>query len=218
MCRSSPKCWRKDSAEPNPARSAMTSTGWSVVSKKRCASASRWWRNQWPTVVPVTCLKWRVKLRRLISALAAFRRLQLTVIHIQHIATHAGASFFLPETEGVTIHQSVAPLSGETVITKHYPDSFRQTVSLDHLRQHQISQLMIAGMMTHMCIDTSTRAACDLEFSVQLAHDACATKALTFNGLETSAMPVHNAYMAGLNGSFAEVLSTQQILAGLAAE
>ena len=150
--------------------------------------------------------------------LSAFRRLQLPVIHIQHIATHAGASFFLPETEGVNIHQSVAPLAAETVIIKHYPNSFRQTVLLDHLRQHQISKLVIVGMMTHMCIDTSTRAACDLDFSVQLAHDACATKALTFAGLETSAMHVQNAYMAGLNGSFAEVLSTQQILASLSAE
>lgn len=149
------------------------------------------------------------------ALLSVFRRLQLPVVHIQHIATHAGASFFLPETEGVNIHQSVAPLANETVITKHYPNSFRQTVLLDHLRRHQISKLVIAGMMTHMCIDTSTRAACDLEFSVQLAHDACATKALTFAGLETSAVHVHNAYMAGLNGSFAEVLSTQQILAGL---
>jgi nicotinamidase-related amidase len=35
-------------------------------------------------------------------------------------------------------------------------------------------------MMTHMCIDTTTRAAADLGFSGLLAHDACATRALTF--------------------------------------
>lgn len=150
------------------------------------------------------------------ALLGAFRRLQLPVIHIQHIAKHAGASFFLPDTDGVKIHPSVSPLAGETVIEKHYPNSFRETTLLAHLREHNISKLVIAGMMTHMCIDTSTRAACDLGLSIQLAYDACATKALSFNGVETAAKDVHNAYIAALDGSFAAALSSQAIIAGLA--
>ena len=118
------------------------------------------------------------------ALLSTFRRLQLPVIHIQHIATHAGATFFVPDTEGANIHKSVAPLGNETVIRKHYPNSFRQTGLLEHLKEHQISRLVIAGMMTHMCIDTTTRAACDLELPLQLAHDACATKALSFGGVK----------------------------------
>jgi nicotinamidase-related amidase len=47
-------------------------------------------------------------------------------------------------------------------------------------RDKRISRLLIAGMMTHMCIDTTTRAAADLGFSCLLAHDACAARALTF--------------------------------------
>jgi nicotinamidase-related amidase len=150
------------------------------------------------------------------ALLAAFRRLQLPVIHIQHVAKRAGATFFLPDTEGVKIHTSVAPLGNESVIQKNYPNSFRQTALLDYLKEHQISKLVIAGMMTHMCIDTTTRAACDLEFTVQLAHDACATKALSFGGVEIPASHVHNAYIAALDGSFAEALSTQHIIAGFA--
>lgn len=150
------------------------------------------------------------------ALLAAFRRLQLPVIHIQHVAKRAGATFFLADTEGVKIHTSVAPLGDETVIQKNYPNSFRQTALLDYLKEHQISTLVIAGMMTHMCIDTTTRAACDLEFTVQLAHDACATKALSFGGVEILASHVQNAYIAALDGSFAEALSTQDIIAGFA--
>ncbi len=150
------------------------------------------------------------------ALLATFRRLHLPVIHIQHIATRAGATFFVPDTDGVKIHASVAPLGNETVIRKHYPNSFRQTGLLEHLQQHRIGRLVIAGMMTHMCIDTTTRAACDLELTVQLAHDACATKALSFGGVQIPAGQVHAAYMAALDGSFAEVLSTQQIIAGFA--
>jgi nicotinamidase-related amidase len=152
------------------------------------------------------------------ALLSAFRQRQLPVIHIQHIAAQAGATFFLPDTQGADIHQSVAPLSNETVIRKNYPNSFRNTTLLAHLKEQQISHLVIAGMMTHMCIDSSTRAACDLEFSIKLASDACATRALSFADDQISAHDVQNAYLAGLNGSFAEVLSTQEIIASLAAE
>ncbi len=53
------------------------------------------------------------------ALLSTFRRLQLPVIHIQHIATRVGATFFVPDTEGVEIHASVAPLGNETVIRKN---------------------------------------------------------------------------------------------------
>lgn len=152
------------------------------------------------------------------ALLSTFRRLQLPVIHIQHVAQRAGATFFLPDTEGVEIHASVAPRANETVIEKHYPNSFRHTGLLDHLQQQQIGKLVIAGMMTHMCIDTTTRAACDLDLTIQLAHDACATKALLFGGVEVPATQVQRAYIAALDGSFATALSTHEIIAGFAPE
>ena len=149
------------------------------------------------------------------ALLSTFRRMQLPVIHIQHIARHADATFFLPNTEGAKIHKSVAPLSNEAVIIKNYPNSFRQTALLEYLKEHQIAKLVIAGMMTHMCIDSTTRAAFDLGFDIQLAHDACATKALSFGGAEIPASHVQNAYIAALDGSFAQALSTQEIVADL---
>ncbi len=152
------------------------------------------------------------------ALLSEFRQRQLPVVHIQHIAAQPDATFFLPDTPGADIHQSVAPLASETVIRKNYPNSFRNTTLLAHLKEQQISHLVIAGMMTHMCIDSSTRAACDLEFSIKLASDACATRALTFADVHISASDVQNTYLASLNGSFAEVLSTQKIMAGLASE
>ena len=149
------------------------------------------------------------------ALLAAFREKQLPVVHIQHIAARARATFFLPGTEGAQIHASVAPLDGETVLQKNYPSSFRNTGLLAYLKQHEISHLVIAGMMTHMCIDTTTRAAFDLEFTCQVAHDACATKALTFGGQTVPAAQVQGAYMSALDGSFAAVRSTADIIAEL---
>jgi len=143
--------------------------------------------------------------------LREFRQRSLPIIHIQHISTRQGASFFLPDSVGVQIHECVAPKVGETVFQKNFPNSFRETPLLEHLRKQDVTELVIAGMMTQMCIDTSTRAAADFGFACILAHDACATKALSFGGVTVSAEHVQTAFLAALNGSFARVLAVEEI-------
>ncbi len=146
--------------------------------------------------------------------LDAFRGKGLPLVHIQHLSNRPGASFFLPDTEGVAIHANVAPRAGETVIQKNFPNSFRGTKLLEHLRGLGADHLVIAGMMTHMCVDATTRAAFDLGFSCSLAHDACATRALAFGEQRVPAAQVHAAFLAALNGLYAKVQSA----AALAAE
>jgi nicotinamidase-related amidase len=145
--------------------------------------------------------------------LRAFRERGAPVFHIQHVSTRPGATFFLPDTEGVKIHESVAPLASERVITKHFPNSFRGTQLAELLRASKVERLAIAGMMTHMCIDATTRAAADLGFECQLAHDACATRDLAFGGSKVAAKDVHTAFLASLNGAFAKVLAAREIAA-----
>ena len=137
--------------------------------------------------------------------LAAFREKKLPVFHVQHISARAGATFFLPGTRGVDVHASVAPLAGEVVVTKNYPNAFHKTTLLQQLRELAIDSLIIAGMMTHMCVDTTVRAACDLGFACTVAHDACATRDLTFGDATVPAHDVQTVYMASLNGLFAKV-------------
>jgi len=147
--------------------------------------------------------------------LQAFRQKQLPLVHIQHVSTRPGATFFLPNTRGVEIHESVAPQAGETVLQKNFPNSFRGTPLLEHLRKLQITQLVVAGMMTQMCVDSTTRAAADLGFQCLLAHDACATKSLSFGGATVPAENVQAAFLAALNGLFAKVQSTEELCATL---
>jgi nicotinamidase-related amidase len=142
--------------------------------------------------------------------LQLFRDKSMPVIHIQHVSQRPGATFFLPDTRGVEIHECVAPAKGEALFQKGFPNSFRDTPLLEYLRQQQITDLVIAGMMTHMCIDTSTRAAADLGFQCLLAHDACATKELAFRGGVVSAQQVQTSFLAALDGSFAKVLSVEE--------
>jgi nicotinamidase-related amidase len=72
-------------------------------------------------------------------------------------------------------------------------------------------------MMSHMCVDTTVRAAFDLGFSCILTHDACATRELVFNGITVPAPQVHASYMAALGAVFAQVKGVDEILDNMAA-
>lgn len=140
-----------------------------------------------------------------------FREKSLPVIHIQHISVRPGATFFLPGSPGVEIHKCVAPNENEVVIQKHFPNSFRETILLEHLRRKKVDQLVIAGMMTHMCVDSTIRAAADFGFQCLLAHDACATRALSFDGITVQADYVQTAFLAAINNLFAKVVSVEDL-------
>jgi len=148
--------------------------------------------------------------------LAAFRDAQRPVFHIQHLSAHPGASFFLPDTPGCEIHDSIQPQPGEAHIVKHFPSAFRDT-DLDQLLQmSNIKELVICGAMTHMCIDTTVRAAFDHGYQCQLIADACATRELEFGGRKIAAADVQAAFMAALSLPFAHVTSTDGYLAAAA--
>lgn len=147
------------------------------------------------------------------ALLEAFRARGLPVIHVQHVSTRPGATFFLPDTEGVRIHESVRPAPGEAVVTKHFPNAFRETTLAATLRERGVDALVIAGMMSHMCIDTSTRAAADAGFACTLVHDACATRDLAFGATTVPAAQVQAAFMAAMNGAFARVVTADEAIA-----
>lgn len=150
--------------------------------------------------------------------LTLFRNKGLPIFHIQHISNRQGASFFLPGTPGVEIHADVRPLPGETVIQKNFPNSFRNTDLLARLKDAQIDQLVICGMMTHMCVDATVRAAFDHNFNCIVIHDACATRGLTFNGNDIPAEKVHGAFMSALGAVYARVCSFGEFAAQIGNE
>jgi len=67
-------------------------------------------------------------------------------------------------------------------------------------------------MMSHMCVDTTVRAAFDLGFNCIVTHDACATRELSFKGVTVPAEQVHASYMAALGAVFAQVMGVDEIL------
>lgn len=145
--------------------------------------------------------------------LQKFRDEQSPIFHVQHISKQPGATFFLPDTKGSEIHESVAPQPDEIVIVKHFPNSFRETSLLKYLKDIEVEEVAICGAMSHMCIDATTRAAFDFGFQCVVIQDACATRDLEYEGKTVKAAEVHRAFMAALAMPYAKVISTNEFVA-----
>jgi nicotinamidase-related amidase len=143
--------------------------------------------------------------------LASFRAAGDRVYHVRHIWDEDEATYLRPGTDGIEIHESVAPLDGETVISKEYPNSFRETRLESELRSAGVDKLVVCGMMTSMCVDATVRAAADLGFETTVAHDACATCDLEFGGKNVPAGSVHAAFLSALGDGYATVVATDDI-------
>jgi nicotinamidase-related amidase len=144
--------------------------------------------------------------------LSHFRSSKLSTFHIQHTWEDETAPFFVAGSDGAKIHRSIAPGPNETVIVKHFPNSFRETRLLEELKKAGVERLAICGAMSHMCIDATTRAAADLGFDCVVAHDACATTNVEFDGKKVPAAAVHAAFMSALGFAYAKVVPTTEAI------
>lgn len=79
------------------------------------------------------------------------------------------------DTENWKIHPSIAPKSKDITVQKYNSDSFMNTVLDEELKKKKITRLVVAGLMTPMCIDTSVRSAVSHGYDVVLIQDAHST-------------------------------------------
>ncbi|MFJ3486894.1 cysteine hydrolase family protein [Pseudomonas sp. NPDC090202] len=134
------------------------------------------------------------------------------VVHIRHEFLNPEAPFFNVGSKGAEIHPKVINRPDETVVLKHYVNSFRETELKQVLDGHGIDEVVIIGAMSHMCVDGTTRAAADLGYKVTVVHDACASRDLEFNGTRVPAAQVHAAFMAALGFAYAQMVTTEAFL------
>lgn len=134
------------------------------------------------------------------------------VVYFQHESADPDIPFFTSGTQKVAIHPMVAPLGEETVLVKHFPNSFRETGLQELLDQQNIQEVVIIGAMSHMCIDATSRAASDLGYKTTIIHDACATLDLEFDGVTVPASQVHATIMAALAFAYGTVATTEQYI------
>ncbi|GGC91839.1 cysteine hydrolase family protein [Enterococcus wangshanyuanii] len=139
---------------------------------------------------------------------------KLPIIYIQHIKEDPNADFFGRGTEGSLLHSDLRVEDRAIIVEKQTPNSFFKTNLLKILESLQIEQVVITGMMTHMCVDSTTRASKELGYDPIVISDATATKDLRYGGKEVSAENVQYAFLAALQ-NFSQVISTSDYLSHL---
>lgn len=137
--------------------------------------------------------------------LARFRAAGRPVIHIRHDAG-PGTPYDVTAPIG-QIADVVAPKAGEVVITKNYPSSFEQTDLKGELEKLGVKNLVITGFMTHVCVNSTARAAFNHGYANTVVANATATRPLANpTGGEVSADALHNASLTALSDIFAVVV------------
>ncbi|MDR7361898.1 cysteine hydrolase family protein [Nocardioides marmoribigeumensis] len=150
--------------------------------------------------------------QRAAEVLGRFRAAGLPVVHVQHVMASPDAPFFVRGTEGVEIHPLVAPIEGEPVVQKASPNAFLGTGLDELLDDLDVDHLVVVGMQTNLCIDASVRAASDLGHTVTVVGDACAAVGLEHRGRAVPGADVHAAFLAAIDGSYADVVDSEDLL------
>lgn len=133
------------------------------------------------------------------------READVAVVHVRHAD---GPGHPLEKgTKGWETHPRVAPADGEPVVDKDTPDSFLRTTLQDELDSRGIGRLVLAGMQTEYCVDTTCRRAFGLGYDVTLAADAHGT--WDDESLTAAQIVAHHNEVMG-NG-FAEVVPAGEI-------
>jgi nicotinamidase-related amidase len=150
--------------------------------------------------------------RRIAELLAAFRSRNAPIFHIRHQGTRPNSSF-LPDGPGYPVKDEARERPGEPVIVKRVNSAFIGTDLESRLRAAGIKTLVICGATTNHCVETTTRMAGNLGFDACLVRDATWTfDRVGPDGDAHSAEAIHAMTLANLNGEFARIVSTGQII------
>jgi nicotinamidase-related amidase len=144
--------------------------------------------------------------------LARARAAGTPIIHIAHKG-RAGGLFDRTAERGAIV-SALAPLPGEPVIEKGLPNAFAGTDLQAQLTAIGRKDLVLAGLMTHMCISSTARAGLDLGFRITIDADSCATRDLPDGrGGAIAAATVHDVALAELSDRFAIIARGDDALA-----
>jgi nicotinamidase-related amidase len=136
----------------------------------------------------------------------------IPVFHVRHDAG-AGSPYDLTQRIG-QISDEVAPREGEAVITKRFPNSFVQTGLEQQLHAAGVADVILAGFMTHMCVNSTARGAFNLGFRPTVVAGATATRDLPGpDGAVVPAAAMQAASLAGLRDLFAVVVHASDEIA-----
>ncbi|GJE11200.1 MULTISPECIES: cysteine hydrolase family protein [Methylobacterium] len=144
-------------------------------------------------------------LREAAALLERARAAGIPVFHVRHDAG-PGSPYDVTAPIG-QISPEVAPQGDEPVITKAYPSSFVGTDLQAQLEKAGVKDVVLAGFMTHMCVNSTARSAFNLGFRPTVVASATATRDLPApDGSVVQAAQLQAASLAALGDLFAVVV------------
>jgi nicotinamidase-related amidase len=137
-----------------------------------------------------------------------FRKNGAPIFHIKHEGQE-GVPFLEKGTPGTVFHPRIAPIEGETVISKQTPNSFFKTDLDAQLRALGVNKITVIGFMANMCVDATTRAGRELGYSVEIVPEAVAACVIG----DIPAKTVKAVFLGALNGFIASVVPLEKKMA-----
>lgn len=135
------------------------------------------------------------------------REMQIPVIHIRHDGGE-GSPYDLTTDIG-QISDEVAPIEGEIVITKNFPNAFVQTALDEELKKLGIDNVVLAGFMTHMCVNSTAHGGFNLGYKPTIVASTTATRPLiAAHGKIVPAQQVQDGAIASTRDLYAAVVDT----------
>ncbi len=142
----------------------------------------------------------------------AFRDANQPVVFVRH-DSKSPTSVLRPNQPG---NDFKSELTGEPdiLIVKSVNSAFYGEPDLDKwLKSENIKSVVICGIQTNMCCETTARMAGNLGYETWFVIDATHTFAKSFNGRKVSAEELSEITATNLSGEFAEILTTEATIA-----
>ncbi|MGE6537213.1 cysteine hydrolase family protein [Bacillus luti] len=147
------------------------------------------------------------------SLLEEWRKRKRPVFHIQHVNKENVQSMFYEGVETVNFKEEVQPLPNEIIIRKSVNSAFIGTNLEEQLREKKCNAVVIIGLTTNHCVETTTRMAGNLGFTTYVVNDATATfDRKGPDGVTYSAEVIHNMTLVNLHDEFATIVTTKEVL------
>jgi nicotinamidase-related amidase len=157
---------------------------------------------------------WRVEevVANIAALVDACRSAGIEVVHVQHDG--APGEDEEPGTPGWRIHAPVAPRPGEKVVRKRFNSAFRGTDLRAHLDARGVTTVVLVGIQTEYCVDTTCRVAFEHGYRVVMPE----MTNTTFDNGNVEAGSIHEMFNRRIfDGRFATVCPMAAALGGIAA-
>jgi nicotinamidase-related amidase len=146
------------------------------------------------------------------SLLHAWRNGERTIVHVRHISRDPG-SLFWPGQSGVEFQDVFTPLPTEHVLEKNVPDAFVNSGLERWLHARGVVSVAIVGVSTNNSVEATARSAGNLGFKTYVVADATFTfEKKDYSGILRSADEVHAMSLANLEGEYAQIITTSDLL------